>query len=165
MPGYGEAKEVSNRSQHIIYIPDTGEPSIFTKDPGVINPAWTRYCAKRLMGSQIVRGRDQFKKHKDAVDSFLDEPVAKDHDGYPKSKTDYYNEGVLGALVQHGGKTIQENVRKDLTLPPPAELLKPVGALATSDGHVKFRWVLHMCREEGMTPEEAHSYGLSLLRG
>lgn len=150
-------------NEHVIYIPDKDEPSIFTKDPGVINPAWTRYCAKRLMGSQVVRGQEQLKRYKDSVDEFLNNPADLNPDGYPKSN--YYNEGMLGALVQHGGKTIQENVRKDLTLPPPVALLKPVGALATSDGHVKFRWVLHMCREEGMTPEEAHSYGLSLLRG
>lgn len=148
---------------HVIYIPDIDEPSIFTKERGVVNEIWVDYCIRRLAGNQIVRGQTAFRQQQDAVKAFLDEPL-KDPNGNPISGN-MLGGGVFARIVRTNGLKLQENIRKDLTLPLHPELAKPVKHMLTSNRFIKLRWVLHVCREDGMTPEEAYMYGFGLMRG
>ena len=149
--------------RHVIYVPDTDEPSIFTGERGVVNEIWVDYCVRRLAGSQAMRGKTAFRQQ-DAVKEFLDEPLKKDPNGYPNMNNALVG-GAFSRMVRVSGLQLQENILKDLTLPLHPELAKPVKHMLTSDRFIKLRWVLHMCREEGMTPEEAYMYGISLMRG
>lgn len=150
-------------SEHITYIPDVDEPSIFTGERGVVNEIWVDYCIRRLVGSQVVRGKTMFRRQ-DAVKEFLDESIEKDPNGYPNTKNSLAG-GVFSRMVRASGLQLQENILKDLARPLHPELAKPVNHLLTSDRHIKLRWVLHVCREDGMTPEEAYMYGIGLMRG
>ena len=150
-------------NEHVIYIPAPEEPSIFTREPGVVNEIWVKYCVDLMLGRQVVRGKTQFR-NQDAVKEFLDQPAGPDPKSIAKLMSQVGN-GLVGKMVKANGMVVQANIRKDLKLPLPAELEAPIGKMYNSDRHIKLRWVLHMCREEGMSPEEAHSYGLSLMRG
>jgi len=147
-----------------LYVPSVNEPSLFTKDPGIINEVWVNFAARALMGANVVRGRAAF----DAINAFLSSEIIQlDKDGRPINrisidpKVNKFTNSPMAATIRASGVAIQEGIRRDLKAAP-VDFYKPPKSNVTVDGYVALDWLLFICYNDGMTPEEAHAYAVAL---
>jgi len=146
-----------------LYKPSVNEPSLFTKDPGIINEVWVQFAANALVGAQVAKGRKAF----DAINEFLNTRVILGPDGIPIGRREIdprvskFTNSPMAVAIRASGVAIQEGIRRDLGIAPP-DFYKPPKSNVTADGYVALDWLLFICYNDGMTPEEAHAYAVAL---
>lgn len=155
----------------IFYLPEENEPSVFTGKEGVVNLSWIHYTKQRLQGVAVNRGKDNFSVLKE----FFDTKVTivdigkvlkfKEEGGITKDTIPDEDRGHsnLYRFVLFGLE-LQEKLKQDLLLTPDQEIFPIPWSCLTSERCISLRWVLHVCREDGMSPTEAYAYAVSLMK-
>jgi hypothetical protein len=119
----------------VLYLPKDNEPSVFTTNPDEVNDVWIEYWKPHLLGR--VKQIPRFGQAKNVGDR----------------------------MVRDYGETIKRKIVADLVLTIPDNIIPVPDTMLTSDGHISLLWVMHMAREDKMSPEEAYAYSLALKRG
>ena len=150
-------------SNYTFYVPKEEEPSVFTEVPDRVNTDWVQWGLKYILGMNIVKGT----KHFDALQELMDEKIVMVGPGHFVRKPD--PDSIRISLGERHllsiGKTVQQKVAIDLGNPFDTPPFPAPSRILTSENYISFRWVLHIAREDGMTPNEAYAYAQALTKG
>lgn len=148
---------------HEFYLPKVNEPCVFSNKIDLVNPNWINWGIKAFIGLDVVKGSKNF----DAVQEFLDEQVVKVDDDHfiRKMNPKHFTTTVGHRTLSRMGLVVQHKIKGDLSLGLPPSLFDEPKGIVTEDNLISLRWVMHTANMDGMTPEEAYTYALGLIKG
>lgn len=145
------------------YLPKIDEPCVFSNKVDLVNPNWINWGIQAFLGLNIAKGSKNFND----IQHFLDEEVVKvsDDSFVRKMNPKHFATTIGHRTLSRMGLVVQHKIKGDLSLGLPPDLFEEPKSIVTADNVISLRWVLHTANMDGMTPEEAYTYALGLIKG
>ena len=142
---------------------------MFTEVEHRVNREWVFFVKRMAMGQSLCNGLNTFENIRLLKEAMANNTLGLNDDLSQRTKDNLKNPEderlyianlglVRGALLTMG------RLKEDLKIGVQSTGFDTPTSIFTGEKLISMRWVLHVAREDGMSPEEAYAYGLALTK-
>lgn len=148
-----------------IYVPLVDEPSLFTEKLGKLNKDWVLFAKYFNVHQSLAADLERMRIASLGIKAlFMQKEIMADQEFKKKLRADDPGLFINNMALVKAGCDVMRDIKKYLETNPQEDHFEQPSRVVTSSGVVSMRWVLHVARVDGMSPEEAYAYGKSLIK-